>query len=77
MELTMENYQLMIKAHDRPGALERILRVIRHRGGQIKTMNMQVESTPHLSVTFELVGSRAKEQLANQLIKLADVVTIN
>ncbi|WP_392559101.1 acetolactate synthase 2 small subunit [Orbus mooreae] len=73
----MENYQLMIKAYDRPGSLERILRVIRHRGGKIKTMNMQVESTQQLSVNFELVDSRVKEQLANQLIKLADIVTVN
>lgn len=73
----MENYQLMIKAYDRPGSLERILRVIRHRGGKIKTMSMQVESTQQLSVNFELVDSRVKEQLANQLIKLADIVTVN
>ena len=35
----MENYQLIIKAYDRSGALERILRVIRHRGGYIQSMN--------------------------------------
>ncbi len=31
----VNQYQLDIKAHNQLGALERILRVIRHRGGRI------------------------------------------
>lgn len=73
----MNNYQLAITAHDRPGSLERILRVIRHRGGKILSMNMQAESTQQISLNFELADSRAKEQMTNQLIKLADILAIN
>lgn len=73
----MENYQLIVEAYDRPGALERILRVIRHRGGYIQSMNMQAVNNKQLVMKFELINSKAKTQLANQLLKLADIITID
>lgn len=71
----MENYQLVIKAYDRPGTIERILRVIRHRGGYIKSLNMSVESN-YCVLTCELVRSKTKALILNQLIKLADVISV-
>lgn len=73
----MENYQLIINAHNRPGSLERILRVIRHRGGIITKMDMQVESAVFFSARFELENSKSKQQISDQLKKLVDIVTVN
>jgi len=73
----MENYQLAITAYDRPGSLERILRVIRHRGGKILMMNMQVISAEQFMLSFKLADSKLKLQMINQLTKLADIVTIS
>lgn len=73
----MENYQLIVKAYDRPGTLERILRVIRHRGGNIQSMNMNVAPSQQLLITFEFINSKNKTQIINQLLKLADIVAID
>lgn len=73
----MKNYQLSITAYDRLGSLERILRVIRHRGGKIITMNMHAIENGQLSLTFNLVDGKVIEQVISQLAKLADIVTIN
>lgn len=73
----MENYQLIIKAYDRSGALERILRVIRHRGGYIQSMNMYAEQNKELLVKFDLINSKAKSQITTQLLKLADIIAID
>lgn len=73
----MENYQLSITAYDRLGSLERILRVIRHRGGKIIAMNMHVTEDGQVSLTFNLVDGKVAGQIINQLAKLADIVTIN
>ncbi|MFA9487648.1 MULTISPECIES: acetolactate synthase 2 small subunit [unclassified Mannheimia] len=72
----MEQYQLSIKANKRPETLERILRVIRHRGFEVKSLN--VESN---DATFELklilVSNRQLSLLTHQLEKLFDVIEIN
>ncbi|WP_392561686.1 acetolactate synthase 2 small subunit [Orbus sturtevantii] len=73
----MEHYQLAITAYDRPGSLERILRVIRHRGGKILTMNMQTISAEQLTLSFNLADRNLKSQMINQLTKLADIVAIS
>ncbi|MBC9130216.1 acetolactate synthase 2 small subunit [Frischella sp. Ac48] len=73
----MENYELIVKAYDRPGTLERILRVIRHRGGNIQSMNMNVASSQQLLITFKFINSKNKTQIINQLLKLADIVAID
>lgn len=73
----MENYELIVKAYDRPGTLERILRVIRHRGGNIQSMSMNVASSQQLLITFKFINSKNKTQIINQLLKLADIVAID
>ncbi|WP_192844275.1 acetolactate synthase 2 small subunit, partial [Rodentibacter caecimuris] len=38
----MNNYQIELNARHRPEVLERILRVIRHRGFTVTTMQMEL-----------------------------------
>lgn len=72
----MEQYQLSIKANKRPETLERILRVIRHRGFEVKNLNVEANnSTFELKLT--LVSQRQISLLVHQLEKLFDVVEIN
>ncbi|RKS86977.1 acetolactate synthase small subunit [Orbus hercynius] len=73
----METYQLLINAHDRPGSLERILRVIRHRGCKVVTLNMQTHDQTRLLIKVELTNVKSKQQIYDQLLKLADIVTMN
>ncbi|MFA9499340.1 acetolactate synthase 2 small subunit [Mannheimia sp. E30BD] len=72
----MEQYQLSIKANKRPETLERILRVIRHRGFEVKSLNVEANDA-----TFELklilVSNRQLSLLTHQLEKLFDVIEIN
>lgn len=72
----MEQYQLSLKANKRPETLERILRVIRHRGFEVKSLNVEANDA-----TFELklilVSNRQLSLLTHQLEKLFDVIEIN
>jgi acetolactate synthase II small subunit len=69
-------YQLVIKAYDKLGTLERILRVIRHRGGHIKSMQTQTIENNILIMTLILTTERAFSTLQNQVSKLEDVIVI-
>ncbi|MWP49060.1 MULTISPECIES: acetolactate synthase 2 small subunit [unclassified Gilliamella] len=69
-------YQLTIKAHDNLGTLERILRVIRHRGAHIKSMQMQTTENNTIIMTLQLTTERSLFTLQNQVAKLEDVITI-
>lgn len=72
----MQEYQLTLKANKRPETLERILRVIRHRGFEVKNLNVEANnSTFELKLT--LVSQRQISLLVHQLEKLFDVVEIN
>ncbi|HGO5854051.1 TPA: acetolactate synthase 2 small subunit [Mannheimia haemolytica] len=72
----MEEYQLTLKANKRPETLERILRVIRHRGFEVKCLN--VESTDStFNLNFTLASKRPLSLLIYQLEKLFDVIEIN
>ncbi|MCK3655497.1 acetolactate synthase [Pasteurellaceae bacterium Macca] len=71
----MQQYQLHITANRRPETLERLLRVVRHRGFEV--VNLQAENQGevfelHLAVQSE----RAISLLYNQLVKLPDVLSI-
>ena len=68
-------YQINLTARQRPEVLERILRVVRHRGFSVQAMEMRVQDNQvqlHLSVQSE----RALDLLINQLVKLPDVLSI-
>ncbi|QIA77383.1 acetolactate synthase 2 small subunit [Rodentibacter caecimuris] len=71
----MNNYQIELNARHRPEVLERILRVIRHRGFTVTTMQMElIEDKVRLKITVK--SDRTLNLLVNQLVKLPDVVTI-
>ena len=66
-----------IEALNRDAVVERILRVIRHRGFRLQQMrlNTSVDSSNcHLSVTVE--SDRPLQLLLNQLKKLVDVQAV-
>ncbi|MFU2047038.1 MULTISPECIES: acetolactate synthase 2 small subunit [Avibacterium] len=71
----MQQYELSIRANRRPETLERLLRVMRHRGFEViklQTESLQQEIALHVVVQSE----RAVELLVNQLVKLPDVFEI-
>ncbi|OCG00624.1 acetolactate synthase 2 small subunit [Gilliamella sp. wkB308] len=71
-----DQHQFTITAYDKLGTLERILRVIRHRGGHIKQMQMQTKDDQILSLSLALTTKRPISALLNQIDKLVDVISI-
>lgn len=71
-----DRHQFTITAYDKLGTLERILRVIRHRGGHIKQMQMQTKDDQILSLSLALTTKRPISALLNQIDKLVDVISI-
>ncbi len=71
----MQHYQLVITANKRPETLERLLRVIRHRGFEVLNLNIENQLQGiHFDVTVQ--SERAIELLKNQLVKLPDVMAL-
>ncbi|WGE49970.1 acetolactate synthase 2 small subunit [Actinobacillus equuli subsp. haemolyticus] len=72
----MQRYDLTIKANTRPETLERILRVIRHRGFEV--LNLQaVNSGEEIAIQLTLQSQRDISLLAAQLEKLFDVLAVS
>lgn len=75
----MMHHTLAIQAYFRPEVLERILRVVRHRGFTVHAMNMHTDHqnshTVHLQLTVE--SQRSIELLSSQLSKLVDVASVS
>lgn len=72
----MQRYDLTIKANKRPETLERILRVIRHRGFEI--LNLQaVNSGEEIAMQLTLQSQRDISLLTVQLEKLFDVLAVS
>ncbi|WP_217529160.1 acetolactate synthase 2 small subunit [Vibrio metschnikovii] len=74
----MERYLLDIKADDKPVLLERVLRVVRHRGFTIR----QVAATQnHISqvASVEIIvdSDRPLSTLVNQIEKLWDIRSVD
>ncbi|MCK3658177.1 acetolactate synthase [Pasteurellaceae bacterium Pebbles2] len=72
-ELTLT--ELTVVAHHRPEVLERLLRVIRHRGFVVHKMTMQLENEK-IWLDLTLASRRDIGLLINQLAKLYDVVDV-
>ncbi len=71
----MNEYKLELVARHRPEVLERILRVARHRGFIVTTMEMTlIETQVQLKITVK--SDRTLDLLVNQLAKLPDVLNI-
>jgi len=70
----MMQHQLAVQARFRPETLERVLRVVRHRGFQVCSMNMvTVGNTEDINIELTVASLRPVELLFSQLSKLADV----
>ncbi|HHT7856898.1 acetolactate synthase 2 small subunit [Pasteurella multocida] len=72
----MQTYQFTLDVNQRPETLERILRVIRHRGFYVITMNM-VSQSEQAKIDFTVKSSRDLMLLTNQLVKVYDVTNIH
>jgi len=67
-------YTLTLTLAQRPEVLERVLRVVRHRGFKVSKMNMQSEDSNTARLDMVVESERAIELLTNQLDKLIDVI---
>ena len=68
-------HQIELTAQHRPEVLERILRVIRHRGFTVTQMDMQLINDK-VRLKFTVKSDRTLELLVSQLEKIYDVVEI-
>ena len=69
-------HQIELTAQHRPEVLERILRVIRHRGFTVTQMDMQLIDDK-VRLKFTVKSDRTLDLLVSQLEKLPDVLEIN
>ncbi|NIF34728.1 acetolactate synthase 2 small subunit [Enterobacter sp. Cy-643] len=73
----MMQHQLAVQARFRPETLERVLRVVRHRGFQICAMNMaSAGNTDNINIELTIASLRPVELLFTQLSKLVDVACV-
>lgn len=73
----MIQHQLALQARFRPETLERILRVVRHRGFQVCSMNMATDNNPeNINIELTVASPRSIELLFSQLSKLVDVACV-
>ncbi|WGW00406.1 acetolactate synthase 2 small subunit [Vibrio sp. YMD68] len=73
----MERYFLDIKADDKPVLLERVLRVVRHRGFVVKQVaGTQNHDSKIASVEIIVDSDRPIAFLTNQIEKLWDVISV-
>jgi len=66
-------HQIDLTAQHRPEVLERILRVVRHRGFTVTQMNMQLIDDK-VRLKFTVKSDRTLDLLVSQLEKLPDVI---
>ncbi len=73
----MMQHQLAVQARFRPETLERVLRVVRHRGFQVCAMNMAaVGNADEINIELTVASPRPVELLFSQLSKLVDVACV-
>ena len=68
-------HQIDLTAQHRPQVLERLLRVIRHRGFTVTQMDMQLINDK-VRLKFTVKSDRTLDLLVSQLEKIYDVVEI-
>jgi len=68
-------HQIELTAQHRPEVLERILRVVRHRGFTVTQMDMQLIDNK-VRLKFTVKSDRTLDLLVSQLEKLPDVMEI-
>ncbi|AJI95488.1 acetolactate synthase isozyme 2 small subunit [Yersinia ruckeri] len=73
----MMQHQLSIQARFRPEMLERVLRVVRHRGFQVCAMNMSpMLNADKINIELTVASLRSVDLLSAQLNKLMDVACV-
>ena len=72
----MNSYQIEVVAQHRIEVLERILRVVRHRGFIVTQMVMELIDGK-VRLKFTVKSDRTLDLWVNQLVKLPDVLTVN
>jgi len=73
----MMQHQLALQARFRPETLERVLRVVRHRGFQVCSMNMVADVNPeNINIELTVASPRSIDLLFSQLSKLVDVACV-
>lgn len=74
----MIHHQVAVQARFNPETLERVLRVVRHRGFQICAMNMETGSdAQNINIELTVASLRPVELLFSQLSKLVDVAHVD
>ncbi|PNM27066.1 acetolactate synthase 2 small subunit [Yersinia enterocolitica] len=70
-------HQISIQARFRPEMLERVLRVVRHRGFQVCAMNMSpMSNAENINIELTVASGRPVDLLSSQLSKLMDVACV-
>ena len=70
-------HTLYVETKDSSTGLERLLRVVRHRGFEVRSLHMEPSGKPrHLNITATVSSSRSIDLLLNTLMKLYDVATV-
>jgi len=73
----MMQHQLSIEARSRPEILERVLRVVRHRGFRVCALNMVPQTNPEcINIQLTVASLRPVDLLSSQLSKLMDVACV-
>ncbi|PKF49717.1 acetolactate synthase 2 small subunit [Enterovibrio nigricans] len=69
-----QSHTLLINADDKPELLERLLRIVRHRGFRLTRLDMHhKDNSDTVEITLEVNSDRPVSNLQNQLDKLWDV----
>ncbi|APZ72721.1 TPA: acetolactate synthase 2 small subunit [Salmonella enterica] len=73
----MMQHQVNVSARFNPETLERVLRVVRHRGFQVFSMNMEAASdAQNINIELTVASPRSVDLLFSQLSKLVDVAHV-
>ena len=73
----MMHHQVAVEARFNPETVERVLRVVRHRGFQVCAMNMEVATDArNINIELTVASPRPVDLLFSQLNKLIDVARV-
>lgn len=73
----MMQHQLSIEVRSRPEVLERVLRVVRHRGFRVCALNMAPQAdAENINIQLTVASLRPVDLLSAQLSKLLDVACV-
>lgn len=73
----MMQHQLSILAQSRPEMLERVLRIVRHRGFQVSSMHIvSALNTDNITIKLTVASQRQVSLLSSQLSKLMGIFCV-